>query len=267
LTGPGVAPAVPSDIAHIKAIKAHVGLGSISPGFNALYDGISNGMEADLRLSSANAYQAQQKQQKYAVLSNMAQDPNTNMQDARSVLAWEPKVDPSTVFEKTYAQKFVGAVAGNDSATTMAALAQDAGAANDTMDIAEDTVTKQELFKTIIDDAEQYHANQGFIHSGFFSQFPTVGQTLKSLVGLNAIQKHNIVAETSSYLPGANMDEQMLYVWSRPPEEAAALVRLGVKKLQDKGRSDLAVEFAHAMLGQSEQQALAANVGVALDVG
>lgn len=267
LNAPDQVAAVPPEVAQPRALKAHFGLGDQSPGYDTLLNGIANGQEPQLRQDIARQYDSYLRLKKMGAVQEIAkQGALGDVYQAKALLAWDPKSDPDTIFEKTYAQKYVSSVAQNEQATTMAALAQDSEHAHSIMDKTQDTVTNQENFKKIQEEAENFSSKQ------FFGTptIPMLGakgveDIAKSLMPfMSAVNMRNIVTETASLLPGNNLDEQITYLWSLPPEEAAAAFRGAVQKLQVINPSD-AVIFAHAVNSYSNSERVMNNANTFVD--
>lgn len=267
LNEPTQAVSVPPEVAQPRATKAHYGLGDQSPGFDALFNGISNGQEDQLRQNIARQYDSYLRLKKMDTVQKMAQEgSDANIENAKALLAWDSKSDPDTIFEKTYAQKYVSTVANSDTATTMASLAQDTDRTHEVLNQAQDFTSTQESFKKIEEEAADFYKKQ------FFST-PTVPMLgakgiqdfiTSGLPFISAINKRNIATETASILPGDNLDEQITYLWSLPPDKAPVVFRDAIRKLQLINPLD-AMNFAHEVNSFSNQDRVMTNAGAFLD--
>lgn len=260
------APSVPPEIAQPKAAKAHFGLGDQSPGFDTLYNGIANGQEAELRQNVSRQYDSYLRLQKQSALMEIAQQGAMgNVEHAKALIDWNPQTNPETVFEKTYAQQYVSKVAQNDTATTVSALAQDSETAHGIMDATQNTIANQEALRKISKDLEDRQNLPKPYEQGSLSEYP-VSPAVTAMVTpfVSALNMRNILAVTSSILPGNNLDEQITYWWTLPPEQAVPLLNTAVHRLEQINPHD-ARAFVDYLNDFSEQDRINLNVQAALD--
>lgn len=263
----GQVAAVPPEVANPRALKAHIGLGKDSPGLEVLTSGIANGQEQQLRQDLSQVQKASLRLQKMSALQDIAKDgANANMDEAQALLNWQPNPNPNTLFEKNFARQYTTLVADNEKATTMAALAQDANRANQVLDASQDMIAKQELFKKNLEDFEQRQLSLSENQASILSEYP-VSSTVTSMVTpfMSQLNLRNAAASTASLLPGNNLEEQVIFVWSQPtPEESAQVFSQAMARLETVSPAD-ARTFAHAVLGYTSSERLMNNLQPFID--
>lgn len=257
LTGVGPTVAVPQEIAQPRALKAHIGLGKISPGVETLTSGIANGQEPQMRQDLALVQAASLRDQKMSALQWMAQQPNPDMDQAKALLDWQPNPDPTTLFEKNYGREYTTKVANNEPRVVQEALQQDTESTHKLLDVTQDLIANQESFKKITQETEDYFSAQN------------LGMKRKQLTaGLmpfaSAAMLRNIVVSTPSLLPGNNLEEQVTYLWSLPPEQAVRAFQKAVDELKVINPLD-ALTFAKAVTGYSESDRFLNNITAIAD--
>lgn len=257
LTGLGPTIAVPQEVAQPRALKAHIGLGKISPGVETLTAGIANGQEPQMRQDLALVQAASLRDQKMSALQWMAQQPNPDMDHAKALLDWQPNPDPTTLFEKNFGREYTTKVANNEPNVVQEALQQDTEGAHKLLDVTQDLIANQESFKKITQETEDYFSSQN------------LGMKRKQFTGTlwpfaSAAMLRNIVAVTPSLLPGNNLEEQITLLWSLPPEQAARAFQKAVDELKVINPLD-ALTFAKAVTQYSESDRFLNNITAIAD--
>lgn len=257
LTGLGPTVAIPQEVAQLRAIKAHIGLGKISPGVETLTSGIANGQEPQMRQDLALVQAAALRDQKMTALQWMAQQPNPDMDHAKALLDWQPNPDPTTLFEKNYGREYTTKVANNEPNVVQDALQQDTESTHKLLDVTQDLIANQESFKKITQETKDYFSSQNL---GMKRKQFTAGL----MPFASAAMLRNIVVSTPSLLPGNNLEEQVTYLWSLPPEDARKAFQKAVDELKLINPMD-ALTFAKAVTQYSESDRFLNNITAIAD--
>ena len=154
----GEPPAVSGRAAEVRAAKAHFALGDTSPGMDVLLNGIRNRTEEALRRSAAAQEDLKDIQAKQQAIRDKASiGAPVSLQDISEMSAitkFNPKNDPSTIFERMYGKKY--------SATTLALMGgknvvndsftKDPEGTSGLADITAEIVARQEIVKNALED-------------------------------------------------------------------------------------------------------------------
>jgi hypothetical protein len=249
-----------------RAAKADFGLGSDSPGIDVLTNGIKNRTEDALRQSAAVQQDVKDRDTQLKVIREKAANGSQITPDDVSQMAglskYEPKNDPSTIWEKLYANQFVNSVmsVGSGVGNVVAqAFGKNPEYVAKNADIAHDIVMRQEIAKSAAEDTEAKVQGQGT-----FSWLED--QTKMFIPGYSWYNTINAVkgAPTSSYLKGTNVEDQISYLYTLPPSEMHKALR-GALDEMSKENPSLARDFAQSVVQYSQSDKFLDNAFTVAD--
>lgn len=256
---------LPQKVVDAKAPKYHVALGTASPGIDTIASMLSNGQDDRIRQTqlqkNALDFQAHKNQMVGNIISS---SPNGVDQDSVDFVRNMNQVDfneishASNVMETTYAKKFIQTIAAKDSENNFLKAEQsDPEGTHQRMDIAEYAIARQQIAQSQLDQVESDKRNQGW--GGY------IGDIAGSMLPLAAVRLNNLVksAPATSLLPGANMQQQIDYLHSLPPDRFEK--ELGIA-LASIGNLDLREQFVSAVIQQSDSDASLTNLNAVVDV-
>lgn len=257
---------VPSDQATAqRALKTNYALGEDSPGSDALSKAILSGNESQLRSDVATSEGLRNEQARVGVMMKLSQAGKLGPEEidvARHLTGVDLSVDPGTVFEKKFAEKYA-----LDTIQTKADDSQsvynrfghfDPPAASTDVDIYSNVLKSQEYEKNQL---ENLHGE--WEKTSWMSAVPQYAGQLVPL--LSAYRLANVLknAPTTSVLPGDNLGQQISYLKALPANERKAAYDSALTEL--KGKNMLtAMEFAQAVVSFNATDSFLSNaIGVA----
>jgi hypothetical protein len=255
----GVPPQYRDNVLKQKAMKYNLALGGDSPGVDVLESQISNGEEAGLRQNTSVQQSMKYRREKLALLQEFtANNPDLQPPDLEMTMAVmnaEPNVNPETILEKLYAERYVDMnVADNE--VVEAGVAEDADATYSSMTATEDIVARQEIVKRQIEDLE-LEIQQSSLGT-------KVWNTLETFVPLSSTI--HMMDNKGSLIPSENIDRQADELWSLPLEEFAPAFKARFDEIKASNPYD-AYDFATRVLGYSASQAFLDNSIGVIDIG
>lgn len=245
-----------------RAVKAHIALGSDSPGVEANEIAIKSGREQELRISAAQRKDSDNLRYKTRLIEDIAREKQGNLSDEELAVISQAvnsgKVDPNTVFEMDYGMTLVNrlALSNDDVNAPMANLSDEQ---LDRMDLSTQVLAKQELIKNKIAELKSIQKEQSW--PGY------IGDIAGTIVpGRTWYGQQNAIPNTNNagILPGSNLEDQVANLWYKDMSSFRNDFNQAVDGMT-ASNLQMAIDFAESMLGQSATNTFLRNTMGLLD--
>lgn len=260
------APTTPisSDVAGQRAFKAKQGLPNFEYSYSDLYSSFMSGMEPATRQSAAAYADFQKEGFRQDAISSIASQMNRPLtqQEVGSMhqlISAPVRTDPQSVFEEYYPMEYLDNVRRTGEVNPSPWVLAHPDQVNETFFRGRDYMSKQEVVRTFLENAEEVLKAQGY--PGYL-----IDQAKNLVPGYMQIKERGLMNEPFFHgALGTNLDEQSRNYFNGPFEQSkAAFLAQGNQMLKDN--PSLALSWAHAILGQSYSEEMLNNMAGLLDI-
>jgi hypothetical protein len=249
----------------VKASQYDIAMGDSSPGYGSILSQLQSGYEDQLKEYMArdkvNREQTARMQVANKLVSGrqgpLSEDETLLMMSLRDYEIGDERVKQlqDSIFESEYGRKFIEAnVAVDENDTYEEAMQEDPSATHDIIDRAEWATQRNTIVQELLDDAEATKSK-----AGVWSRAEDLTETF--IPGIDYLQMRNLVKEApaSSLLIGNNLEEQIIYLHSLPPDQFKAQLKAAYEDI--KARNIYQAErFLNAVVGYGSDAKFLDNV-------
>lgn len=244
---------VSPDVIKERAAKFNFALAENSPGLVALETELNAGHEDRLRTAAALENDSKLRQARFDIIDGMAKravDEGRELSRAerQTILDLsnsdikQLRTNPETFIEREYARRVLDKAneIGDPLFDRVAETDEDYAFSRE--DIFVDVVAAKEGFQKLADEENKRAKDQSWAGWGF-------DMATSMIPGFLWYNRNNALKgfEGTSILPGANLSEQVDYLYSIPPEQAIPLAREAINELRGKNQL-MAQSFANALV-------------------
>lgn len=211
-----------------KALMMHDALGEVSPGTDSIKADFDSGYENRQRELLKQQKDIQEESLKVSLIGEIAQGDVTedSIEIVRGLTSSQlssPALD--VILETEYAKQFQSDLAMSFD-DVEDAQQEDSNKFNDALDIAEFQTARNLVVHDLSEKTNARLEKEGFL---------SYGQAfLEQMVPFkSAYNVHDIFSETTSIIPGDNLEEQYSYLFTLPPEEFKTTLTEALDKLYD----------------------------------
>lgn len=221
------------------------------------------GREKTLRQTAQDAERLRFLETKSQIMNDIVSGGDTSDEMLDVVMAlgstdFENQASLETAIEREYARKVVNtAVSFTD---TMSEIEKVPDAGYQLIDGTQEAVTKAAILKDVMDQKSRQFSDFSMVGKGW-----DIGKTIFPFLDWYAKQNAVEEAPTSSILLGNNVEEQVEYLWSLPPDEFKTQLEAAVNEINDISTSS-AISFMQAVATYSGSDKFLDNAFSVLDV-
>lgn len=258
------------DYAQTMASRADLALDKASPGMdvikNAILQGDTERYQELARRDAIVKFEDTKLLLAREVIRNAeGREPTPQEADAfmSLSLAQAEAGQSQTIIEQNFARKYVttASVLDPEDDSLDNAVAEDEAAANNIMDIAESATTRNVIAQDKLTEITDELAKTGIVDKAW--DFAENMIPFKSMWNFHDLTKG---APTSSILTGNNVEEQIAYLHTLPPDEFKKQYTAAIEELRGRNIYD-ALAFAQAVIAFSSSDKFWSNAQDVLDIG
>ena len=251
-------------LADKRATKAAYGLKGVNWDVGSTYDKILNGLEQRDRVDAKAALENKQTVERQKLIEELAKQGPVSMDMVKSIMGrGTPVADPTLVYEQSYAKTYLNELdktsTNNPDTEYSEATKQYPDYVNKAKEAASTLVAKQDYINNWIENTQNAVNQQSWLGWG-----ADLGKTL--IPGYSEVKMRGNVEGVPFFsgLKGSNLEQQTRKLLDLPLPKFKTAVDTILNKLQQDNPS-LALEFAHALKGQSSSEEALNNLWTVLD--
>lgn len=245
-----------------KSTQFSAVLGAQSPGPDVIKNDINLGQEDRWSRLLAGNEQINEEKARMSLVQQVAENRDPNMAPTREEIDLVDSLtraelyspDPSTALARNYSKLFVNTASSIDSAEiTRQAMSEDPEGTLDELDRAQFSAERLMIANDQKEQFEKRRADAGWVSTGF-SWLLTAIPGYTNLMTRDAVKN----APAGSWLVGNNIQDQVSYLYSLPPNQFKSALEESLKNLEDTNPL-LARDFIDAVISYSTSDRVLGN--------